>query len=195
MLQTYKTSPESPLEFLPNSSSSVNFKHQAPNFNSLPQPIVCHLQEGLKQKTKIKSPTSKIHKTKWVQKKSKHTLKWCFVSVAFILLQQCPGVSKHTILKPKIAPRLLGHLLFHYLLIPGLTGWLELWKYPLIQVFNKEENHQKMRSTIRVKKCSTDPIDVGNNILSAYDPKHANMLISSACKKSEWQVLFSSFLV
>ena len=45
--------------------------------------------------------------------------------VAFILLRQCPGVSTHTVLKLKIAPRLLGHL-FHYLLIPGLTGRLEL---------------------------------------------------------------------
>ena len=167
MLQTYKTSPESPLEFPPNSLSFVNFKHQALNLNFLFQPIVCHLQEGLKQKIKIKSLTSKIHKIKGVQKKFKQTPKRCPVSIAFILLRQCPGVSKYTVLKPKTAPRLLGHPLFHYLLIPGLTGWLELWKYPLIQVFNKEENHQKMRSTIRVKKKrSTDPIEVGNNILS-----------------------------
>ena len=47
-------------------------------------------------------------------------------SVAFLLLQQHPGVFKHTVLKFKIALSLLGHLLFHYLLIPGLTGWLEL---------------------------------------------------------------------
>ena len=38
-------------------------------------------------------------------------------SVAFLLLQQHPGVFKHTVLKFKIALSLLGHLLFHYLLI------------------------------------------------------------------------------
>ena len=32
MLQTYKTSPESPLELLPNSLSFANFKHKALNF-------------------------------------------------------------------------------------------------------------------------------------------------------------------
>lgn len=45
-------------------------------------------------------------------------------SVAFILMQQCPGVSKHTILKLKIALRLLGHLLFHYPLVNYWTTML-----------------------------------------------------------------------
>ena len=37
--------------------------------------------------------------------------------VAFLLQQQQPGVSKHSVLKFKIALSLLRHLLFHYLLI------------------------------------------------------------------------------
>lgn len=45
-------------------------------------------------------------------------------SVAFILLQQCSGVSKHTIFSLAIALRLLGHLLVHCRLVNYWTTML-----------------------------------------------------------------------
>ena len=62
MLQTYKTSPESSLEFLLNLLSSANFKHQAPNFNFLFQPLLKMANNGLKQKIEIKSLMFKFAK-------------------------------------------------------------------------------------------------------------------------------------